>query len=348
MSRILVTGASGFIGRHLVRALVEAGNTVTCLVRRESAVESLQTFDVRLCVGDVTDADSLTSAVAGQDVVYHLAGRTRALSANQFFAVNEEGTRAVAQACANQMTPPVLVSVSSLAAAGPSTPDRPHIETDPDAPVSHYGRSKRAGELAIAAMAHRIPATIVRPPIVIGFGDRLGLPLFASVARFGLQALPSLASPRFSMIHVADLVALLTAAAEKGERLDGRPPEARNNSGDRNDGATGQGLYYVSCGYHPTLGEFAHLIARAAGRRHTIVLPLPSPVTWSVAAIMELFAHVSRHPLSLNLDKAREATAGDWTCSARKASDQLGFLPAESLAKRVQETVEGYRQAGWL
>ena len=186
MSKTLVTGASGFIGTHLVRALVEKGHAVTCLVRQRSVVKPLEALGTRLCAGDVTDANSLTSAVNGQDVVFHLAGRTRALNAHEFHAVNEGGTRAVAQACAAQTPPPVLVIVSSLAAAGPSTLDRPHVETDPSAPVSHYGRSKRAGELAAAAMAHRIPVTVVRPPIVIGPGDRLGLPLFASVARFGV------------------------------------------------------------------------------------------------------------------------------------------------------------------
>ncbi len=348
MSRILVTGASGFIGVHLVRALVESDHTVTCLVRRGAAVKPLEALGTRLSVGDVTDADSLTSAVEGQDVVFHLAGRTRALNAREFQAVNEEGTRAVAQACAARTTPPILMSVSSLAAAGPSTLTRPHVETDPSAPISHYGRSKRAGELAIAAVAHRVPVTVVRPPIVIGPGDRLGLPLFASVARFGVQALPSLSQPRFSVIHVTDLVELLIAAAEKGERLGGQLQSPCHESVALDSVATGQGLYYACCDQAPTLGELAQMIAHAAGRRRAIVLPLPASVTWSVAAVLELLAHVSRRPAALNLDKAREATAGCWTCSAQKAAEQLGFVPDIPLGKRILETVRWYREAGWL
>ncbi len=348
MSKTLVTGASGFIGSHLVRALVESGHAVTCLVRHGSVVEPLETLTTRLCVGDVTDADSLTSAIEGQDVVFHLAGRTQALNAREFHAVNETGTRAIAQACAARTPPPVLVNVSSVAAAGPSTLDRPHTETDPSAPISHYGRSKRAGELAVAAVAHRVPVTVVRPPIVIGPSDRLSLPLFASVVRFGLQALPSLSKPRFSIIHVTDLVKMLIAAAEKGERLDGQLQSPSDEAARLDSVATGQGMYYASDGQDPTLGELAQMIAHAAGRRRAIMLPLPASVTWSVAAVMELLAHVLHQPVSLNLDKAREATAGCWTCSSQKAAEQLDFVPATSLGKRVQETVQWYREAGWL
>lgn len=359
MNKALVTGATGFIGAHLVRSLVERGEETTCLVRSSSVVEPLKRYDVRLCVGDLTDAAGLAAAVAGQDIVYHVAGRTRALSTLQFHETNTEGTRAVAEACAAQPTPPLLVSVSSLAAAGPSAPDRPHTEADPPAPVSYYGRSKLAGEQALAEWAPRVPITVVRPPIVIGSGDRFGLALFASVVRFGVQTMPTLSRPRFSMIHVADLAALLLVAADAGERLSAAhaarcssgnnaaiQPPASGPAGDPD--AFGQGCYYASCGEDPTLAEFSQMIAHAAGRRRALVVPVPAPITWSVAAVMELFAHVSQQPVALNLDKAREATAGSWTCSPQKAFAQLGFRPAASLEQRVQHTLDWYRDANWL
>ncbi len=337
MHKVLVTGASGFIGTHLVRALVERGDTTTCLVRRHSHVGPLEALGVRLCRGDVNDAESLRSAVASQDVVYHLAGRTGAVHRKHFYAVNEAGTRTVAEVCAARNTPPVLISVSSLAAAGPSAPDRPHTEADPSVPVSHYGRSKLAAEQALAAQAARVPITVVRPPIVFGSSDRLGLPLFASVVRFGVQAIPTLSRPRFSMVHAADLVSLLLAAADAGERL---PAETAQPAG--------RGLYYASCGQDPTLGEFSQMIARAAGRRRALVVPVPPRVTWSIAAVLELFARVLRRPAALSFDKAREATAGSWTCSAAKAADALNFRPAATLEERVAETVDWYRREKWL
>ena len=147
---------------------------------------------------------------------------------------------------------------------------------------------------------------------------------------------------------MADLVKLLIATAEKGERLRGQLQAPGDESAALDSAATGQGLYYACCDQAPTLGELAQMIAHAAGRRRAIVLPLPATVTWSVAAVLELLAHVSRRPAALNLDKAREATAGCWTCSARKAAEQLGFVPDMPLAKRILETVRWYREVGWL
>jgi nucleoside-diphosphate-sugar epimerase len=97
-----------------------------------------------------------------------------------------------------------------------------------------------------------------------------------------------------------------------------------------------------------TLGEFSQMIGRAMGRRHTIVLPVPSPVTWSIAAVLELFSRLARRPVSLNLDKAREATAGSWTCSSGKAAAELGFQPAAPLQQRIEQTVQWYRDAKWI
>ncbi len=359
MGTALVTGASGFIGTYLARALLERGDSVTCLVRPTSNVAPLEALGVHLCTGDLTDAATVRSAVAGHDTVYHLAGRTRALTARQFRVANADGARAVAEACAAEGTPPVLICVSSLAAAGPSPRDRPHTEGGAPAPISHYGRSKRAGELAVAAWAHRVPTTIVRPPIVFGGGDRMGLPLFASVARFGVQTVPTLRQPRFSMVHVADVVSLLIAAADRGQRLtpaaggdaraDGAPstePPAPATSSGRT--VAGRGYYYVSGGPDPTLGEFSQMIARALGRRRALVLPVAAPLIWSIAALMEALSYFCRRPMSLNLDKAREATAGCWACSGEKAARELGFQPAATLQVRVRQTVDWYRDAQWI
>ena len=168
MAKVLVTGGTGFIGRHLVERLVERGDDVTCLVRNVKRAAVLGDLDVRSAIGDVTDAESLDDAVAGAEVVYHLAGATLVFSAEQFHRVNETGARNVADACAAQSTPPVLVFVSSLAAAGPTTPEQPRVESDLPNPVSNYGKSKWAGEQRLMEMAAKLPITIVRPPIVIG------------------------------------------------------------------------------------------------------------------------------------------------------------------------------------
>ncbi len=219
MSKVLVTGAAGFIGSHVIRALLERGDEVTGLVRKTSSLDRLKSLGIELAYGDVTDRASLAAAVPRRQTVYHLAGCTLALRAERYYQVNEQGVRNLAETCAAQDTPPVLVTVSSLAAAGPAPDDRLRTPDDPPAPVSHYGRSKRAGELAAEQFAARVPITIVRPPIVLGEADQYGLPMFRSIAWFGVHPVPGLGRRRYSVVHAADLARLLILAAERGSRL---------------------------------------------------------------------------------------------------------------------------------
>jgi nucleoside-diphosphate-sugar epimerase len=337
MSHALVTGASGFIGVHLVEQLVRRGDRVTALVRRTTNVERLRPFPVRLVYGDVTDAQSLGEIVAGHDVVYHLAGLTMALSSADLTRVNAGGTRNILAACAAQSTPPTLVIVSSIAAAGPSRKGQPRVESDPPRPVSHYGRSKLAAELAAAQLAAIVPTTIVRPPIVFGEGDRASLPLFSTLARWGIHMVPSVCDPRFSLIHAADLAAALLLAARHGTRLATPPAQ---------DGTAG--LYYVADDEAPTYAELGRRIGAAVGRSRIRVVRNLKTTVWTVAGITDLISHLRRRPNVFGIDKAREATAGSWVCSDAALRRDVGFLPAANLATRLAQTAQWYLEQGWI
>jgi len=339
MAKVLVTGASGFIGLHLASALVARGDEVTCLIRKTSQVDALNRLGSRLVYGDITEPEGLPAAVAGQEVVYHLAGLTLALTTRQFFRVNQGGGRNIAQACAVQSKPPVLLVVSSLAAAGPALDGRPKIESDPALPVSAYGRSKRAEEEEVQLFADRVPTTIVRPPIVLGEGDRLGLPMFRLIDKLGVHVVPGLGRHRFSLIHAADLVELMILAAERGKRL---PPLGRNGS------RPGQGYYYAACEEDIVYDDLGHLIGMALGRRKVFPLHIAIPVVWVVAAAVEALSQIERRPLYMHIDKAREATAGSWICSPRSAIEDLSFSVKAPLLERLRQTAQWYRSEGWL
>jgi nucleoside-diphosphate-sugar epimerase len=239
MPRVLITGATGFIGTHLVRRLREAGDEIICLVRRTSNRTAIEGSSVVFVEGDVGDAASLSRAISGCDVVYHLAGLTSALKSSELHRVNDAGSANVAKACAEQANPPVLVHVSSIAAAGPSLLGRPRRESDVAVPVSHYGRSKLASERSVRRFADRVPTTIVRPPIVFGEGDRASLPLFMSVQRFGVHLSPLWRPQPFSFIHAADLSTALIAAARSGKRVEA----VSEKSGERESSA---GVYFAA------------------------------------------------------------------------------------------------------
>jgi nucleoside-diphosphate-sugar epimerase len=344
MARVLVTGASGFIGSKLTQRLVERGDDVTCLVRASSKRERLEALGVRFAVGDMRDGDAVRAAVRDAEVVYHLAGLTSAFRAAELMQVNSEAFRNLAVACSKSLTPPTLISVSSLAAAGPSPPDRPRRESDPAAPVSHYGRAKRGAELIAEQFAAQMPITVIRPPIVFGEGDLLMRNLFRSIFRFGFHLALSISGTRYSFVHVDDLVGAMMLCAERGARL---APAVRAAPGESVDSA--RGYYFVAVDEQPTFAELGSLIATSLGRQSVRIWRSSGPVAiWSAAATAELFARLRGRPYIFNFDKAREAMAGHWICSTETIRRELGFAPRAAFADRLQQTAQWYQLHGWL
>jgi nucleoside-diphosphate-sugar epimerase len=341
MARVLVTGASGFIGTKLTERLVARGDDVVCLVRPSSKQTALEPLGVRFAVGDIRDAEAVRRAVDGSQVVYHLAGLTMAFRAADLMQVNADAFRNVAQACAAASNPPTLVSVSSLAAAGPSPADRPRTESDPAAPVSHYGRAKRQAELIAEQFAGEVPITIVRPPIVFGEGDIVLRQLFRMIFRLGVHVALGVGRSRYSFIHVRDLVDSLVLCAERGTRLD--PPDQQTAS------SPPHGYYFVADDEQPTFAELGSLISRSLGRQSVRIWRSSGPVfLWGGAALAEGVSRLRGRPYIFNFDKAREAWAGNWICSPQTIRRELGFAPQAPFIDRLRQTADWYRQQNWL
>lgn len=195
--RVAVTGATGFIGRHVTEYLAARGTAVVPVRRPFTRVTLLETL-------------------RGADAVVHLAGVVSALREQDYIAANVDGTRAVAEAARTAGVP--LINISSLAAAGPASPRAPRSEADPPAPINAYGRSKLEGERAIAAIDGLL-WTMLRPGAVYGPGDGALLPLFRCAAR-GVMPLVGRADAAYTFIHVADLVRAITAAVDSPAVLD--------------------------------------------------------------------------------------------------------------------------------
>lgn len=338
MKKVLVIGASGFIGRHLVESLCGRGCEVWCLVRPTSDRQYLQAFDCQFQIADVLDARETATAIDSirPDVIFHLAGITKAMRKQTLFDVNQIGARNVFQACAAAQSPPVVVFVSTLAVAGPATtacPKSAKSETDTPTPVSNYGRSKLAAENEAHQFSDRVPISIVRPPIVFGPHDRDTFEMFQTIAASGLHPVPSLRPMSVSWIQVQDLCDALRTVAEKGERL---------SAGSRSDG-----VYFTTSDEIVDYATLGRLVASSMGKRAWSI-PAPGPFVWGLASINELFARVRGRQNILNFDKAREAMAGSWTCSGEKLHRQTGFSCKWTLDKTLEASTQWYRDAGWL
>jgi dihydroflavonol-4-reductase len=244
----------------------------------------------------------------------------------------------VLAAAAAQPNPPVVVLISSLAAVGPAPRGRLRVESDPICPISLYGRSKRAGELAAEEFADRVPITVVRPGIVFGQGDRMSLPLFTVPASSRIHMVPGYFPHRFSFIHVDDLAQILVRVAEKGNRL---------VPGAQSSGCRSPGYYFAADDQHPTYYELGTLIGQALGK-YVVSVPWALVAVWIAAVIHETNGRLTHQLVHVSFDKAREASAGAWNCDARSTWTELGYRPPFSLAERLQQTVQWYRGAGWL
>lgn len=335
MARVLVTGASGFIGMHLVRHLKQYGDQVVCLVRPDSDRVNIEPWTDQFVVGDLSDPVSLAEALPGVDVVYHLAGRTTAFHRRQFQEVNVDGVYNLVSACVQQSAPPRFVLVSSLAAAGPAVDGKPRIESDPVRQVSQYGRSKWEGEKVLRRFADRLSATIVRPPIVIGEGDAHGFLMFESIVRHRLHATPGAGTDSYSLIAAPDLAMALRNAAELGSSISTDPLDE-------------EGVYFVADPQRVSYRELGRRIGNAVQCTNVRVFPVPRPALWVVAAGNELWGRLRGRLPILNFDKVREATAGSWICAGDKLSRETGFRPAATLQQRLNATADWYFEQGWL
>ena len=325
-TRCLVTGATGFIGGHLVRALVDRGDRVVCLVRRTSPLDRLATLPVELVYGDLADPAALRQAVDGVTRVYHVAGLIQARRPDDFHRVNVEGTARLLEACRSTGAPlGRFVLVSSLAACGPSAAGRPWSEDDPTQPLTAYGRSKLAAEGVARSYADQVPLTIVRPPVVYGPGDRQTLPFFRLINR-GLRPIVG-GDARLSLIHVTDLVSGLLRA--------GDCPAAVGRT------------YFLAHDETATVEEITALIADALDRR-TVSFRIPYRLTRLAAGATELVGRLSRRPPVFDRAKALEMYQPGWCCRSARARRDLGFTPRFSLAEGLRQTALWYRDHGWL
>lgn len=323
----LVTGANGFVGAHLVRDLLGAGWDVRAMMRRTSDRIRLEGLKPEVVHADLLDAASLPAAVAGVDVVFHVAGAIAAADAAGFDQVNRDGTANLVRAVTTSDAPPRhFVHVSSLAAAGPSGGDAPVRDGAPPRPVSAYGRSKLAAEGALDPLDGRAAITIVRPPSVYGSGDNATLELYRSVQRRLILAQTG-RERRMSFIHAHDLARGLRLAGE-------RPPSGRR-------------VVYLAGPEDASLAEFQRRIARVLGVR-AFEVPIPDAVLRVAGVAVDALKRWTGFTHAFGRDKVVEGLERGWLVSNDLAGRELGYAPQVGFDEGIREALAWYRSHGWV
>lgn len=325
--KILITGATGFIGSHVAERLNASGHRLRAIVRRSSDRKWIAGLPVEYMEGDYFDSRFVAGAVAGVDMIYHLAGVTKARSRDDYFRGNHAVTSNLL-ASVLRVNPGVrrFVHVSSQAAVGPSVPGRPVDETAPFRPITTYGVSKMEAEKECLRFMEKLPVTIVRPPAVYGPRDTDVLEFFRTMA-MGLQPLIGFRTKQVSLIHVADLARGIIMAGEH----------------ERSAGQT----YFISSGKFYDWLEVGNLTAEIM-RRKTWRVKVPEWAVYAVAAVAQLLSGLGDKPAVLNIEKARDIVQDAWICDASKAARELGFREEMTLEEGIRSTIAWYREAGWL
>jgi nucleoside-diphosphate-sugar epimerase len=321
--RALITGAAGFVGSTLARRLCQDGTPPRCLLLPTDDARQLEGLPVEIIRGDATLPADLDRALAGCDVVIHLAGIRRSPEREAFFRINAEGTRQVCEALVRAGGKTRLVLAGSLAAVGPSR-DCPD-ETAPFRPEDWYGESKAEAERIAYSYADRVPVVVARPSRILGPGDRENLFFFKVVQR-GL--LVSLGEPRpvFSFIDVEDIVDALLLLATRPE-------------------AVGQSFFLSH--ETATMEELQQKVADALGKR-PLRLTVPRPAFRLLTAAADVFSKTTGMHLPVNRKMAQQLLVPGWTCSTAKARERLGFVTKTSMSESIARSAKWYREHGWL
>jgi nucleoside-diphosphate-sugar epimerase len=325
--KVLVTGATGFIGSHLVESLLQKGMQVRCLLRKESDLKWLRNLPVEVAHGDCRDRTSLGQAVKVVDQVFHLAGVTKAIKKETYFEVNAFGTENLIYSCLeNNRHLQKFIYLSSQAASGPSLNGSKKRETDRSEPVSPYGESKRMGEELALAHAHELPLLILRPSAVYGPRDKDVYAFFKCLSK---RMKPCLAGwdQHLNLCYVQDIVQAILLAAE-----------AQTKSGE---------MFFLSDGHDYRMEEIGDTFAQAMGIT-AFRIRIPKPMIFGIASFSEYFSKFSKRPPLINKSKVKEMVQKDWVCDITKAKTILGFKPKVGLLEGARLTFEWYKKENWL
>jgi 2-alkyl-3-oxoalkanoate reductase len=327
--KVLVTGASGFLGSHVAEQLVAAGHQVVALVRRSSNVKFLSGLKgVELAYGAIEDLASVRAAMKGIDGVVHAAGLVKARGEEEFFAINVGGTKNLLDAAEAEGAVKRFVFVSSLAAVGPSDDGKPVLGQCEPRPVTHYGRSKLEAERLVVAAKDQLSVVVLRPPMIYGPRDNESFAFFQSVSR---KFLPYLGDGKntLSVIYASDAASACLRALESEDVVSGS-------------------TYFIDDGKVYVWKDMLAEIERAIGADAWVRFSVPISILKGAALASESLGRLTGKAVMLTRDKVNELSAPHWVCDSGDTRRDLGWEPKVQWPEGTRKAVAWYRENKWL
>ena len=335
MKKILITGASGFIGSAIVNKALDLGMEVWAAVRHSSSKQYLQDKRINFIELDLSSAQQMTQALSKLrfDYVVHAAGLTKALRQSDFFSVNTEGTKHFVEALKNSNQElQRFVYMSSLSVFGAikeQMPYQPIKETDTPRPNTAYGKSKWEAEKFLDGLeeaGYDLPYVILLPTGVYGPREH-DYYMMAKSIKEHVDFAAGWTRQDITFVYVDDVVQAVFLALDHGKK--GRK-------------------YFLSDGNVYQSSTFSNLIHQELGCPWWIRVKAPIALLHVICKLCDAWGHLTGRLTALNNDKYNILRQRNWRCDIRPAVDELGFKPQWDLARGVRETIEWYKANGWL
>ena len=328
--KILITGASGFIGSFIVEEALKRGFETWAAVRKSSSREWLKDERIHFIELNLSSKAQLTEQLRDKDFDYvvHAAGVTKCLNKADFHRINTEGTKNLAEALLEVKMPlKRFVFVSSLSIFGAIKEQEPYEEireSDTPQPNTEYGRSKLEAEKFLATTT--LPYIILRPTGVYGPREKDYFIMAKSIKGHSDFAV-GYKRQDITFVYVKDVVQAVFLALDKGEN--GRQ-------------------YFLSDGEVYQSTTFSDLIHEELGRPWWIRISAPVWVLRIVTFFGEYIGRMTGKVTALNNDKYNILKQRNWRCDIQPAIDELGYQPTVKLEQGVKETIQWYKENGWL
>lgn len=325
--KVILTGATGFIGSHFLDRLIELGHDVKCFVRGKSNLQWINGKRCEITPVDFFKEDSIADHLVDADYIIHIAGVIKAKKDEEYVLGNHITTKnMVSWVLKHSKNLKRFLHFSSLAVTGPSRNGKPVDETSPLMPVSIYGRTKMLAEQEVTSQSSRLPITVVRPPIVYGTRDTAFQLFFGMLAK---GIIPIIGSKKyFSVIHVDDLIRgalmLLDSPKSLGE------------------------IYFISNEKYYSYEELAKFSLNSFNCKRIVKIRVGDGIVMSLGSLFTNFLRPLGIHSFFSKDKAKEAVQKYWTCSSDKIRKQFGFQEKIEIESEFKKTIKWYLEQGFI